>query len=239
MHETQDVERVEPDGAPQRQRAVVARDHLAAGLADTQAAAREKIGRLPPPGRADPPQRIRLEQVVAADPGQEIARGARETLVESVRLPAVRLDDDASAAPAIALDDVDRSVARAAVDDDVFERRIVLVEHGADRGFEIGRLVEADRDDRNLGGAPGAPSIGAHGVSIVALPSAAIFPCSSTGTLAPASASAARSAAKSPAPMNAMAAMSPGAAPSVSQWKNEPFFGRCSSPGTIARGPGP
>jgi hypothetical protein len=91
--------------------------------------------------------RPRQEGVVRAQPAQDLARRVPEAGVQRVDLAAVGLAAPPGEPVGIAPDDLDAPVRRAAVDDEVLDRLVVLREHGLDRLGEELRLVVGRRDD--------------------------------------------------------------------------------------------
>jgi hypothetical protein len=73
-------------------------------------------------------QRAGVEEVVAVDVAVHVARGPREPLVDGVALPGVFLTHPPREPVGVALDDVHAVVGAAAVDDEVFQVRVALVE---------------------------------------------------------------------------------------------------------------
>ena len=94
-----------------------------------------------------PVEGSRQIEVVAVQIGPEIAGGPRHPLVDRVALAPVLATFPVGEPVGVPPDDLDRAVRRAAIDDDVFEVRIALVEDRADRRLEEPGLVEARRDN--------------------------------------------------------------------------------------------
>src|SRR5205807_1290316 len=97
--------------------------------------------RLARKGLAHRVKRTRLEVIVGIEPGEDLAAGARETFADGGGLSAVRGAARESEPRRVPADDLRAAVGRASVQDQVFERGIVLVEHGTDGPLEIGSLV--------------------------------------------------------------------------------------------------
>jgi hypothetical protein len=87
------------------------------------------------------------QRVVRAQPAKEIAGGALERDVERGGLAAVGAARPPRQPVLVAADDLDAAVRRAAVDDGILERRVVLRQHRLDRLLEERRLVVRRRDD--------------------------------------------------------------------------------------------
>ena len=101
-----------------------------------------------PDRRTDSP---RVENVIRVEPRQDLAGGTREALVDGVGLPLVFLALPICQAIGVFLDNFKAAVAGAAIDDDVFNVRIVLLEHAAHGLLEEARLVEGGGDDADFG----------------------------------------------------------------------------------------
>ena len=110
-----------------------------------------EVGLWPPPERLD----HRLErpwevEVVAVEVGQDLARGQAHALVDRVVHAPVGLRQPAHVVGAlVAAEDVEGSVGRAAVNDDVLEAVIGLSPDRVDRRLDEPALVERRRDDRH------------------------------------------------------------------------------------------
>ena len=72
-------------------------------------------------------ERAGVEEVVAVDVAVDVAGGVRKTLVDRVALAVVLFADPPREAVGVFADDGGAAVGAAAVDDDVFEVRVVLV----------------------------------------------------------------------------------------------------------------
>src|SRR5204863_7752627 len=94
-------------------------------------------------------RRSRKENVVRVEPAEVLATGAREALVERVRLSTVGFARPPREAILVPPDDLYASVRRAAVHHDELDRLVVLLQHRADRLLQEGRLVERRRHDRH------------------------------------------------------------------------------------------
>src|SRR5829696_6762964 len=126
-------------GDPQRNQLALAID-VAAGPYDPRRSGRlERRG-----GGVERPGQV---MIIAVDVGHPLARRAPQTLVERMGLPAVRLRDPPGQPIRVPLYDRDRAVGRAAVDDDVLEVLIPLVEHRTDGPLDEPAVVPARRYD--------------------------------------------------------------------------------------------
>lgn len=74
-----------------------------------------------------------------------------KALVDGVRLPLVGLGLPVRQPVGIFLDNLQAAIARAAIDDDVFQVGVILLEHRAQGLLEERRLVEGRRHDANFG----------------------------------------------------------------------------------------
>src|SRR5439155_25669140 len=83
-----------------------------------------------------------------------------QALVDGVALPGVVLAHPIREVTFVSLDDLHAPVGAAAVDDDVLEVGVVLVEHGADGSLEVRTLVERWGDHRDPGIRSGLPRAG-------------------------------------------------------------------------------
>src|SRR5262249_12691426 len=88
------------------------------------------------------------EHIVGIEICENVAAGALEALIDGVALPlvALRLPEKARAIPA---KDRRGLIGRAAIDDEVFDMRIILAQHAVDGALEKGALVERRRHDRH------------------------------------------------------------------------------------------
>src|SRR5437016_1030235 len=89
--------------------------------------------------------------IVRVLPADEIARGPGKPLVEGVALPGIPLTHPVGEPALVLLDDLHAAVARAAVDDQVLEIGIVLVQDAEDGSLQELRLMEGGRHDRDPG----------------------------------------------------------------------------------------
>ena len=93
--------------------------------------------------------------VVAVEPGHDFAAGFGKALVQRIAMAGVGLADKMVQPVFVFLDDLHRAVGAAAIDHDIFEMRIILIQHRAQRVFDKSRLVEGRGDDGNPGAAHG------------------------------------------------------------------------------------
>lgn len=87
------------------------------------------------------------QQVVRIEPGQNGTGGPGEALVDGAGLAAVGLGDPVGQPRLVAADDLRAAVRGTAVDDHVFDLRIVLREDRLDRLLDEAALVERGRND--------------------------------------------------------------------------------------------
>ena len=106
-------------------------------------------GLVPAARAADRAQRTGKQQVVRIDPVEQIARRAREPLVNGVRLAVVLLADPICQPFLVTPDDVDALVGTATVDNDVFEVWVTLQENGPNCLLDEAALIVTGRDDGN------------------------------------------------------------------------------------------
>jgi FkbM family methyltransferase len=88
-------------------------------------------------------------EVITVDVRDDVAGRPVEPLVDRMRLSVVRLADPACDPIVVTAQDVDRAVVRAAVDDEILEVGISLLEHRANRALQILGLVQGGRDHRH------------------------------------------------------------------------------------------
>src|SRR5579862_1364634 len=88
-----------------------------------------------------------LVGVVGVQPAEDVATSHREALVERVRLATIRLRDPVQVF--VLGKDLERSVRRSAVNDDVLDRRIRLRHDALDRFSKVPGLIEGGGDDRD------------------------------------------------------------------------------------------
>ena len=113
--------------------AVVGVGHEQVAADDRRPAARRR--------RAQFAQRAREVQVVRVLPAHVFAGGALEALVDGMRLAPVRLAFPMGQVAFVFADDVHAAVGGAAVDDDVLQPRIPLIQHGQDGSLQEAGLV--------------------------------------------------------------------------------------------------
>ena len=102
-------------------------------------------------------QRPRGQHVVGIEPGHDLAARPGEALVDGLALALVLLARRESQAVLIARQNIRRLVGRAAIHDDMLDRRIILMQDGEDRLLDEAALIQRGRDDADP--RPG-PSIG-------------------------------------------------------------------------------
>src|SRR5215210_2844834 len=91
-----------------------------------------------------------FEQVIGAQPAQDIAAPPVEPLYQRVGLPFVLFAHPVSQLVRVLLDDPYGAVGRAAVHDDVLQVGVPLLEHAPDRRLDVSTLVERRRHHRYL-----------------------------------------------------------------------------------------
>ena len=89
--------------------------------------------------------------IVAVQPAEDFARRPSNPIRDRRILPAIALAHPAREPRFVLPHDLRAPIRRAAIGDEVFQRRIALIEHRADRHFEKRRLIERRRDDRDGG----------------------------------------------------------------------------------------
>src|SRR6266581_3333081 len=87
-------------------------------------------------------QRAGQIEIVAVEKTKDVARGALETFVDGLHLPAIFLADPIAQMLFVLTNHVDAFVVAAAVDDDVLKRFVSLIEHRQDRFFEKSSLIK-------------------------------------------------------------------------------------------------
>src|SRR6516225_146140 len=87
--------------------------------------------------------------IVAVEVRDDITSGSPETLVDGVRLAAIFLAYPVGQPALVFPNNFDTPICAAAVDDDVFQIRIILIENRVYRLLDEGSLVEGWRDNRN------------------------------------------------------------------------------------------
>ncbi len=87
---------------------------------------------------------IGIVRVLPCDP---FACCPTKALVYGFRLPTIRFAYPPCQPIRIATNDVNATVGRTAIDDEVLQVRVVLVKNGANRAFQIACLVITRRDD--------------------------------------------------------------------------------------------
>jgi len=80
--------------------------------------------------------------VVAVDERNDVSRRFRESLVDCVDLPAIFFSFSMRQSMLVFPNDRNAFICAAAVDNDVFERLVALIENGQDRLFQEAALVE-------------------------------------------------------------------------------------------------
>ena len=93
------------------------------------------------------PDGTRRQQVVGVDPGEDVAGGPVQSLVDGVGRSPVALGHPVAQPGRVAPQHVHTPVARPAVHDDRFQARVVLAEDAVQRLTQEHRLVERGRDD--------------------------------------------------------------------------------------------
>lgn len=88
------------------------------------------------------------ERIVGVEIGDDLASAAAQALVDGVGLPAITLGLPGETL-AITSKDVNGTIGRAAVEDEILDVWVVLSQHAFDGAAKEGCLVEGRRDDRN------------------------------------------------------------------------------------------
>ena len=89
--------------------------------------------------------------IIRIEPREDVAVGVRKSFVDRIGLTLIRFADPGGNLPLIFFDDVHAAVGGATVNDDIFDVRVILFEHRADRRLKIGRLVKRRGDDGDKG----------------------------------------------------------------------------------------
>ena len=92
-------------------------------------------------------ERARQVNIVAVDESENVSSRFFESLVDRMHLPAIFFTHPVSKTVFVATNNRNAFVSAAAVDHDVLERLVSLLEHGQDRLFQETALVEGRRDD--------------------------------------------------------------------------------------------
>ena len=132
----------------------------------------QQVGAGLEPRQGHPVQGARTKKIVAVEPGDHLPISQPEALVDGLGLAAVGFDNQVIQAVAVAFENVDGAVGRCAIDDDVLEVGILLVEYGEQRLFDESCLVERWSDD-----ADARPISGAFGQTEAAGREGVVGPC--------------------------------------------------------------
>ena len=99
----------------------------------------------------DSVQAARFQRVVTVEPARDLARCTRHSLVDCVALPPIGLANPVGKFRLELTNQIDRSVRRAAVDNDVFQVRIPLFMNRTQRLLKKSCLVVTGSDHRDAG----------------------------------------------------------------------------------------
>jgi hypothetical protein len=91
------------------------------------------------------------QHIVAVYPKQYIAGGTGKTLVQRIGLSAIGAALPIAELRGVPLNDLRRSIAAAAIHNEVLQQRILLPQYTQDGFFEKRRLIERWRDNRDAG----------------------------------------------------------------------------------------
>lgn len=100
---------------------------------------------------ADQAKSAGREQVVTAEPIDDLAAATGETFVDGIALSGVFFADPPCEAIAVAVNDLQAVVGGTAINDENFEVGIILIKEGLERCFERGTGIQIGYDDGDGG----------------------------------------------------------------------------------------
>src|SRR5438309_1804096 len=95
-------------------------------------------------------QGTRQIEIITIEISYDVARGLGQSLVESMRLTAILFAHPKSELAFVFANNFDAAVSAAAIDDDEFQRFILLIKHRVNCLFEVPSLIQRRRDNAKL-----------------------------------------------------------------------------------------